>query len=67
MVPQTGIEPATRSLGNCCSVQLSYWGIPRATREPYQNRGGCTTPTFLEGNDKNDAAAPGFLRMMPER
>ena len=25
MVSQRGLEPPTRSLGNCCSVQLSYW------------------------------------------
>ena len=24
MVPWAGIEPATHSLGNCCSIQLSY-------------------------------------------
>ncbi len=26
MVPRTGIEPVTRSLEGCCSIQLSYRG-----------------------------------------
>lgn len=25
MVRQEGIEPPTRSLEGCCSIQLSYW------------------------------------------
>ena len=25
MVRQTGLEPMTRSLEGCCSIQLSYW------------------------------------------
>jgi hypothetical protein len=27
MVPPAGVEPATPSLGNLCSIQLSYEGI----------------------------------------
>ncbi len=27
MVIQIGFEPTTHSLGNCCSIQLSYWTI----------------------------------------
>lgn len=26
-VIQTGLEPVTRSLEGCCSIQLSYWTI----------------------------------------
>ena len=25
MARQTGLEPMTRSLEGCCSIQLSYW------------------------------------------
>lgn len=28
LVIQAGVEPTTRSLEGCCSIQLSYWTIP---------------------------------------
>lgn len=30
-VPPAGIEPAARSLGNCCSIRLSYGGNAQKT------------------------------------
>ena len=43
-----GVEPPTNSLGNCCSIQLSYGAVGEAPRSVYN---GFLIGQQIEGRD----------------